>query len=150
MDQNLISPTTWLHFRKWNCTILHWWLYNPVSMNSKVSCVLGRDSTCSSLSQWCGHTQQALTPVCVALPGCCPLHVGTATSQDRAAAQLSPSLANRRRQSCPHTSGSFRHSPQQSGTRHMKATLALQSSFLAWYLPYKMCQILQSLRKAIS
>lgn len=30
MEQNLISPPTWLHFRKLNCTVLHWWLYNPV------------------------------------------------------------------------------------------------------------------------
>lgn len=45
-------------------------------MNSKVSCVLGGDNTCSSLSQWCGHSQHALNPVCVALPGCCPLHAG--------------------------------------------------------------------------
>lgn len=46
-------------------------------MNSKVSCVLGRDNTCSSLSQWCSHAQQTLKPVCVAVPGCCPLHAGT-------------------------------------------------------------------------
>lgn len=33
-------------------------------MNSKVSCVLGRHNTCSSLSQWCGHSASTQTCLC--------------------------------------------------------------------------------------
>lgn len=149
MDQNLTSPPTWLYFRKLNGTILHWWLYNPVFPWTQKSPVSLEEITFALHSAIDVDTLSKHSNLLV-WPSSCRYSADTHPPlRDRAAAQLSPSLANRRSQSCPHTSASFRKSLQQSGTSHMKATLALQSSLPAWYLPYKLCLMFRLLRKTI-
>lgn len=122
-------------------------------MNSEVSCVLGRGNTCSSLSQWCGHTQQAPKPVCVALAGCCPLHAGPVqaltnlsgqsccSAQPQSGKQEEPELPVGNLWLIQGVPSAVRN---QAHEGHSGSPVLFPSPI---YLPYKVCFMFQLLRK---